>query len=98
MTDDERQRWKERRLLLRKVIEKKRRSAHAPDQRRYRALVSVGLITAAIMLAGVLTTWVKIRHRSETTAALASPSPAVTSPVPSPQESAPPAVTSPRRH
>jgi len=44
MTEDERQRWKERRLLLREVIEKKRRSAHAPNQRRYRALVSVGLI------------------------------------------------------
>ena len=82
MTEDERQRWKERRLLLREVIEKKRRSAHAPNQRRYRALVSVGLITAAIMLAGVLTTWVKMRHRSETTPVLASPSPAVTSPPP----------------
>jgi len=92
MTDDERQRWKERRLLLREMIEKKRRSAHAPDQRRYRAyraLVSVGLIIAAIMLAGVLTMWVKMYHRSETTAAPASPTPAVMSPVPTPAESVP---------
>src|SRR5262249_47660609 len=86
-------RWKERRLLLREMIEKKRGSAHAPDQRRYRALVSVGLITAPIILAGVLTTWVKMYHRSETTAAPASPSPAAMSPVPTPADS--PAVTSP---
>jgi len=86
MTEDQRQRWKERRLLLRQMIEEKRRSAHAPDQRRYRALVSVGLITGTIMLAGVLITWVKMCHRMETTAALASPSPGVTSPAPSPQE------------
>ena len=79
MTEDQRQRWKERRLFLRQMIEEKRRSAHAPDQRRYRALVSVGLITGAIILAGALTTWVKMCHRLETTAALASPSPAVMS-------------------
>jgi hypothetical protein len=93
MKEDARQRWKERRLLLRQMIEEKRRSAHAPDQRRYRALVSVGLITAAIVLAGVLTTWVKMCHRLETTATLASPSPAAISPVPTPPESQ--AVTSP---
>jgi len=79
VTEDQRQRWKERRLFLRQMIEEKRRSAQAPDQRRYRALVSVGLITGAIILAGALTTWVKMCHRLETTAALASPSPAVMS-------------------